>query len=374
LANAIGIAGLEGSLESAVEHYREGIEQSTLKGGAHLARAYVALGRQYLSANRSGEAIAPFSQGIRIDPTNAEGYRALGDAYSALDRTAEAEAAFDNAVRVRPKCWYNRWMLARFYDREGCDGLASAELEKVIAEDPANLLIRSALARLYIREEKYFQAEEQLIYVIAREPRPAAVSNLGWTYFLRQRYAESLAQMERAAELDPDYHMIHGNLAEVARFVPGREQQAQEEYRRAVKLARQMVDENSASAFDRSWLSYWLACLRETDAALAEIEAVLGEAPNNKDAQFRAAIVYEMSGLREKALAALERALRLGYSITEVHRSERLYELMKTNVYQELERRVSKQNELAGHTAGCALDAKLAAEDGESAGPKSFSK
>jgi serine/threonine-protein kinase len=179
--------------------------------------------------------------------------------------------------------------------------------------------------------------------------------------------------MERAAEMEPDNHLIHGNLAEVARFVPGREKQVEQEYRRAVNLARQNADGHAASAFDRSWLSYWLACVRETDSAVAEIEAVLRETPNNKDAQFRAAIVYEMSGLREKALAALERALRLGYSITEVHRSERLYELMKTNVYQELERRVSKQNELAGHTAGCALDAKLAAEDGESAGPKSFS-
>jgi serine/threonine-protein kinase len=265
-------------------------------------------------------------------------------------------------------------MLARFYSRQGCDGPASTQLEKVVAEDPANLLIRSALAPMYIRQEKYFQAEEQLLYVIAREPRPAAVSNLGWTYFLSQRYPESLAQMERAAQMDPNSHLFHGNVAEVARLVPGREQEAADEYRRAVELARKKMDRGAADTYDRSWLSYWLACSHQTASAVEEIEAVLRDVPNSKDTQFRAAIVYEMSGLREKALAALERALRLGYSITEVHRSERLDDLLNTSAYQEMERRISVQNSGSGPNNGCAAESAMATKNGEPAGSERASK
>lgn len=373
LASAISLDGSETALESALAHFREGIEQSTLKGGAHLARAHATLGGGYLSANRSQDAIAQFSQVIKIDPGNAAALRALGDAYAQLGRTEEAELAYAKAVSKRPHCWYQRWMLARFHSGQGCDGAASAQLERVIAEDPGNLLIRSALARLYIREEKYFQAEEQLLYVLAREPRPVAVSNLGWTYFLSQRYSESLTQMERAARMEPENPLLHGNVAEVARFVPAKQHQSEEEYRRAVVLARQKMKEDSATPFDRSWLSYWLACLGEAGPALEEIEAVLTETPNSKDTQFRAAIVYEMSGYREKALAALERALRLGYSITEIHRSERLAGLMNTPDYQELERRVSKQNEVSGQATGCASDTKFASTDGEPAKRKASS-
>jgi Flp pilus assembly protein TadD len=66
----------------------------------------------------------------------------------------------------------------------------------------------------------------------------------------------------------------------------------------------------------RSALAAYRAKSGDTHGALAEL-AQLGEL-RDKDPLFKAAMVYELAGDRDKALAALERAVRAGYSMHEV--------------------------------------------------------
>jgi serine/threonine-protein kinase len=346
------------SRESAIESYRRAIEQTALKGGAYLVSARTRLAETYLEAKGYRQAIEQFSEALQFDPTSARTLRGLGHAYSGAGRAAEAERAFESAAGQQSGCWYNRWTLAKFYGRQGCDAKAVEQMEAVVAADPENLYVQSALASYYLRLERYAQAEKTLKYVIARQPRVVAISNLGWAYYLSQRFDESLEQMELAAGMDPDNPALSGNLGELALLLPGREEQARIAFRRAVDLGARALESNPDDAFGWAINGYWRARLGDRAGGLNSIARALGLAPANKEVQFRSAASYEMLGMRREALDALERALELGFSVNEVHRSEPLTGLLESEPYRKIEQRIIALRQVRGGVDACELSAE----------------
>jgi hypothetical protein len=73
-----------------------------------------------------------------------------------------------------------------------------------------------------------------------------------------------------------------------------------------------------------------------------EIERARRLAPTNVNVLFRAAVVYEVAGNRDRALSVLKSSVEGGYSIDEVRRAADLSELHKDPRYQRLlERQLS---------------------------------
>lgn len=149
------------------------------------------------------------------------------------------------------------------------------------------------------------------------ESNHSAWSNLGSTRHFLGRYAEAARALEKAVGLAPDRHLYRGNLGDAYRRLEGRQHQAVKAYENGIRLVRERL---SAAPDDglRSSLAVYLAKSGDKAAALAELAQVDHVQAKDSRVLFKAAPVYEFAGDRLKALTAVKRAIRAGYSRHEI--------------------------------------------------------
>ena len=124
-------------------------------------------------------------------------------------------------------------------------------------------------------------------------------------------------------------YVVWGNLADAYRRTPEFAAKAPDTYRRAIQEAEKELAINPDNASVISSLGVYWARLGDKQKALAETEKARRLAPRDGHVAFRSALVYELAGSRSLALAALETALRGGYSVTEVRGEPDLASLRK---------------------------------------------
>ena len=97
----------------------------------------------------------------------------------------------------------------------------------------------------------------------------------------------------------------------------GRQNRAAEAYEKGIRLVRKRLEANPDDGL-RSSLAVYLAKSGDKAAALAELAQIDHIRTKDSRVSFKAALVYEFAGHREKALAALGRAVSAGYSRHEI--------------------------------------------------------
>src|SRR5262249_7725054 len=147
------------------------------------------------------------------------------------------------------------------------------------------------------------------------ESNPRTWANLGTARYFQGRYPDAARAMEKAVVRAPSRYLYWGNLADDYRWAEGKRPLAREAYRRAIELVREDLQLNPKDVGLRSALAAYLAKSGDSRGALEELAQL--ELPDS-DSLFKAAMVYELAGERDKALATLERAVRAGYSMHEV--------------------------------------------------------
>ena len=93
---------------------------------------------------------------------------------------------------------------------------------------------------------------------------------------------------------------------------------------------------NSQDAELRSRLATYEVSLGERAAALRDAGRALRTSPGDGQVLFRAALVYEQTGLRERALSTLRSALAGGFAKEEIEKAPPLEALRHDPRYQEL--------------------------------------
>jgi serine/threonine-protein kinase len=205
----------------------------------------------------------------------------------------------------------------------------------VVQLTPDNADAFAALGGIYHFMGRFDDAEAALKKSISIKPNAAAYSNLGTTYYFQRRYGDAVTMMEKALELGASGYLFWGNLAEAYRQT-GRKQQAAEAFRLAAQLAEDRLAVNPKDSLARARMAQYWAKLGNREKALAEIEQALGTAPKQVNVLFRAAIVYELTGNRDRALKALNAAIEGGYSIEEIRAAADLEELHKDPRYRRM--------------------------------------
>jgi serine/threonine-protein kinase len=76
--------------------------------------------------------------------------------------------------------------------------------------------------------------------------------------------------------------------------------------------------------------------LDERKPALAELQRVLGIAPDNPETRFKAALVYNQFGDAQRALGWLEKAVAAGYSARQIRDTPNFDRLRSNPRFQEL--------------------------------------
>src|SRR5437763_15610457 len=131
-----------------------------------------------------------------------------------------------------------------------------------------------------------------------------------------RRYQDSVDNLHQALKIDDKDWLNWGNLADTLYKIPTRRTDSLAAYQKATELARARLEVNPKDSFTRAFTADYYAMLDEHSQAREQIAKALEIAPADADVLFRAAILYNHFGDREKTLEYLTKSVTAGYSRT----------------------------------------------------------
>lgn len=299
------------------------------------SRVHVLLGMVYRAIGEKDKAMEELQRAVTLDPKSADAYRELGRAYGALDQAENAENAYRKAIQLRPDCWSCHWHLGVFCSSKARYDQAAEQFREVIRLVPDHFLAYSALGGTYILQWNYDQAAAMFEKSLSIRPTPEAYSNFGALRILQGRYPEAVPLLEEATAGGTPTYRVWGNLGDAYAHTPGSSGHAGPAYARAAELVRKQLATNESPGARASLASYLIG-LGDKKQALAEIGRALTQAPKDSEVLFRAALVYESAGDREKALQSLTAAAAAGYSLAMIRSASDLVALRKDPRFREV--------------------------------------
>src|SRR5438874_3357546 len=317
---------------SALDQARTSVRRPVESGGS-LTQVVLTAGLVQLAGGEYADAIRSFRRALQIEPANADAIRALANAYDAAGQTADAESTFLQAVHPRPDSPAATRPPGVFYNRHARLQDARAQPQRALAITPDSYAAYANLGGIYLRLGRHQEAAGALQKSLALRPTSKAYMNLGSVYYYEARYREAGEAYRKAAQLTPSDERAWGAVADALRWVPGNEDEVAGAYRQAIALAQQQAALNPRNAELHSRLAMYHAYAGDDDAADAELREALRLSAGDGAVLFYAALVHEQLGRRQRALDALEQALRAGYSREEIGKAPALEALRHDSRY-----------------------------------------
>lgn len=322
--------------DRALKSYQQAISKRD-----ELSEAHTGAGRIHVGAGRNQQAIEEFRKALELDPLDSEARQDLVVAYQADRRLQDAKSVYQAEIELRPNCWYKYLPLGLFYWRNGCYKEAERQLKRVIELSPDNRPAYTNLAAVYLHSDRLEEAERASLRSLEIAPSAPANLNLANVYFRQRRYAEAAYKIDSAIDLGADSYQVWGNRAEAYRMVPHLNSRAPALFHRAIELAKNELAKVPLDPEVWAMLANHHARLAQPAEAEKAIQKALEIAPENRNVLFRAALVFEMIGNRERAMQSLRKAVAGGYSLEEIRASEPLDSLRNTPEYRKLEQEIT---------------------------------
>jgi serine/threonine protein kinase/tetratricopeptide (TPR) repeat protein len=308
--------------------------QRALALGDHLVPVHVTLGEIYQQTGDIDRARAEFQQALDLDPAAIYASYRIGEIYEAKGKITEAEEVFKSVLHRRPGYWAGYSGLGAFYYRHGEFQKAAQQFQTMIDLQPDNSMGYFDLGGVYGAMGRYDDAIDVLKKGLTFKETSRAWTNLGAVYMYLKRYPEAADAMERATNLDPHNDILWRNLGDSYRQIPSRTVDANLAYQRALQTALEELKVNPHSTEVLSGVALYQAHLGRKREAEDYIKKALTLTPKDGDILFTSALVYEIIGRRDNAIAAIDQAVKAGYSIQEIEQEPELKELRSDPRYQ----------------------------------------
>jgi serine/threonine-protein kinase len=267
------------------------------------------------AGGRRTEAAAEFAHARDLNPRSGPAYVGLGK----LRSGKEAEQLFLAAVKFSPGQWIPQNELAAFYYREARYDESIAAWKDAVRFAPDNVNVIRNLGVGFHMNGQYEEAADKFQSALSLDDSSAATwANLGTARYFQGRYMEAAHAAEKSIEFEKNRYLYWGNLGDDYRWTQALKSKAPDRYRTAIKLVRAQLKLDPEDWAAHSSLAVYLAKSGDTVGALGELAKMDQTRAADKGTLFKAAIAYEVCGARDRALGALERAVRAGYSMHEV--------------------------------------------------------
>lgn len=162
---------------------------------------------------RKGEldgAVAKYQDTLRHDPDNGDARRRLADIYTLRGSYPQAIAEYKELIARRADNPLVHFKLAKVYDKSKDYPAAIGEYQAAIKIDPGNIEARKELAALYGRRGMADEAEGEFREVLQLKKDDVGVRNALTALYVRQRkYDDLFALLKEGADLfpkDPNSH------------------------------------------------------------------------------------------------------------------------------------------------------------------------
>ncbi len=200
-------------LDEARDAFRNAIRIDSLNGAAHDGLANI-----LQMEGKVEEAIAELQIALRFDPNQPRALSTLASLISQKDNQDEALKLCKRAIHLSPKYAPAHSNLGLIFRRRDNFDAAEESYLEAIELDPRLDAARVNLAQLYIRQDRQEEALEQFRLAVQsnpRHPNPIALANLGAHHFNNGEHRKALILYRRALRMDPDYALVHKNIASI---------------------------------------------------------------------------------------------------------------------------------------------------------------
>jgi tetratricopeptide (TPR) repeat protein len=206
---------------------------------------------------------------------------------------------------------FNRYQAANYTE-------AATDWEHALKLEPDNLDALESLGGVYHMLDRNDDAAAVLQRALEIKPDADTFTNLGTIRFYQGRYKKAIPFLENAVSLNANRYDSWSNLADAYRWAPGHSEKAKQAYQQAIQLVREEIAKAPNQADLRANLAMYLAKNGDRDGALKEL--TLLDQSKKKDAAvlYTIAVAYEVCREREKALDALEAAVKAGQSMADL--------------------------------------------------------
>jgi serine/threonine-protein kinase len=310
--------------------------QQAMKLNDQLAIAHVANAAVLEGKGRFDDAVAACDQALHLDPTNDLAWYIKSETLRRARRYPEARVALAEAIRRFPR------------ERVFVDELGSVEYEQAhyeaaeqafrrsIALEPDAVIAYANLAAVLMRQNRADDAARVLQRGLQLRPNSRLYTNLGNILFLRGDYVGAADAFENAVSPvhgDPGSYFKWANLGDTLLWIPGRAPEARQAYDKARRLLAPRLERAPNDVVLVSRMALYTARAGDKTAARTLAARAVELAPDSADVQFRAGLTYELLGQRALALAAISKALNLGYPLKYVEAEPDLVALRRDPAY-----------------------------------------
>ncbi len=297
---------------------------------------YVALGNLYRNSGDYEEAIEEFQQALEINPTSIDALVGLANTLALDNKPRRAEEMLVAATKVETFSAQAYLAMANFLFKEGRFDEAIPFYERTAAFMPDNTRAFNGLGASHYMLNEFDQATEAWQRALALSPTSVLYSNVGSSLFFSGRFAEAVDTYHKAVELAPEDFENWGNLGDAYRYTRDRQDLAVPMYRNAIKLAMQNLAVNPQDAYTLIMVAHYHAAVGDREQALQFHARANALAPDDLTVNYNSAVLLSTLGEAEQAMAALRRAVRLGYSVDLIQADAGFASLRDTPGYKRL--------------------------------------
>jgi serine/threonine-protein kinase len=301
-----------------------------------LADAHLAAGVAAMLAGKGNDAEEEFRKAADLDPKSPKPHFWMGFKFSAAGNSKAAEKELTRALALDPDHWRARMNLGLLYYKTARYADSATVWEQVSKLTPDNFIVLNNLAAVYHQLDRYEDAAAVLQRSLQIRPDAYTYGNLGTLRFFQGRYEDAVPVFEKAVKLEANEYLWWGNLGDGYRWAPGQRAKAAPAYENAIRLARERLAAHADDQDARTYLALYLAKTGNKNAALAEVAKFDAAPTKEAETLFRSAVVHELCGERDAAVATLSAAAKRGYSLKEIRNEPELLSLRADPRYQTL--------------------------------------
>ena len=301
-----------------------------------LPAAVVALARVHRSTGRYALSIADLRQTLARHPRPDQALRELAVGYEQAGDLESAEESLRGAVEIRGDFWQNWHSLGSFLMRNGRYEEARDAFSRAAVIAPATITWpQENLATIMILEDDAAGAIELFEELGSSTQDPFLADNMATAYFFLNRLDEAEALYKLAVRLSPQEPRFHGNLGDLYQR-QGRSALAESEYRKAFELAEQVAQVSPQNTELRLSQSIYAAKAARCDRAREIASSLEIDMPQTAYNNHDLALVYALCNRPIEAIAALDRAVKQGFSLEYIQTEDEFHSLSTEPGFQAL--------------------------------------
>jgi tetratricopeptide (TPR) repeat protein len=292
--------------------------QQALQLNEQLALAHVAYARVLELQGDSVAALKSCERALTLDPENIFALNAKLESLRSLRRFDEAKKIAEESLQHHPQEYVFANQLGAIEYQQHHYDAAEKAFRHSIKLQPDSVYSYANLSAVLLNQNRNDEAMQVLQQGLQIRPSAWLYGNLGNALFLRGEYVEAAAAFEAAVSPtkgNPSDYLGWANLADTLLWIPGRQAEAVDAYKRANQLLAPQLERKPNDVTLISRMGLYLAHAGEKKQSEALLTRAIQLAPNNATVCFRVGLGFELIGQRNHAIDEIIQAIKLGYSV-----------------------------------------------------------